>query len=198
MEGVRILRQDPLETLFAFICSSNNNIERISGMVNKLCVKYGDFILEFEGTKYYTFPSPTLLARENVEIELRSLGFGYRAKYIHQTAKLLTSKPEGWLNELRKVPYSQAHAELMNLPGVGAKVADCVCLMSLNKMEAIPVDTHVWQIATRDYKMKLAGKSLTTRVYNEIGDHFRTLFGRYAGWAHSVCLSGITSIMCPP
>ena len=164
-----MLRQDPLETLFSFICSSNNNIERISGMVEKLCVKYGDFILEFEGTKYYTFPSPTVLARERVESDLRTLGFGYRAKYIHQTAKLLTSKPEGWLDGLRKMSYSEAHAELMSLPGVGAKVADCVCLMSLDKMEAIPVDTHVWQIANRDYKLKLTSKSLTTRVYNEIG-----------------------------
>lgn len=164
-----MLRQDPNETLFSFICSSNNNIERISTMVGKLCSKYGDFILEFEGTKYYTFPSPAVLAKENVEGELRTLGFGYRAKYIHQTAKLLTSKPDGWLDGLRKVPYGEAHAELMTLPGVGAKVADCICLMSLDKMEAIPVDTHVWQIASRDYKLRVTSKSLTTRVYNEIG-----------------------------
>ena len=67
------------------------------------------------------------------------------------------------------------------------QVADCVCLMSLDKPGAIPVDTHVWQIAARDYMPKLAKtKSLTDKIYREIGDHFRGVFGEYAGWAHSV------------
>lgn len=167
-----MLRQDPTETLFSFICSSNNNIERISGMVEKLCVTYGEYILEFDGRQYYTFPVPHVLAAEGVEDKLRKLGFGYRAKYIHQTAKVLASKPDGWLDELRKAPYREAHAELLTLPGVGAKVADCICLMSLDKMDAIPVDTHMWQIAARDYKLKVTNKSLTTKVYNEIGEEW--------------------------
>ena len=79
------------------------------------------------------------------------------------------------------------HRELTGLPGVGAKVADCVCLMSLDQHEAIPVDTHVWQIASRTYLPELSKtKTLTERTYRQIGDFFRDLFGDYAGWAHSV------------
>ena len=75
----------------------------------------------------------------------------------------------------------------MQLLGVGPKVADCVCLMGLGWGEAVPVDTHVWQIAQRDYKFgKGKHKSLTKATYDAVGDHFRQLWGREAGWAHSV------------
>ncbi|XP_070531601.1 N-glycosylase/DNA lyase-like [Ptychodera flava] len=189
--GIRMLRQDPTENLFAFICSSNNNISRISGMVERMCEKYGDKLCELDGQTYYTFPDIAKLASENVEQELRSLGFGYRAKYINQTAKyIMQNHNDNWLQSLRSVSYEDAHSELLKLPGVGSKVADCVCLMSLDKHSAIPVDTHVWQIASRDYMPKLTKtKSLTDKVYKEIGDFFRNLYGDYAGWAHSVLFS---------
>jgi len=76
---------------------------------------------------------------------------------------------------------------LLQLQGVGPKVADCVCLMGLGWGEAVPVDTHVWQIAQRDYKFgKGKHKSLTKATYDAVGDHFRQLWGKEAGWAHSV------------
>ncbi|XP_013774934.1 N-glycosylase/DNA lyase-like [Limulus polyphemus] len=189
--GVRILRQDPTENLVSFICSSNNNIARITSMVEKLCQKYGSKLLEVNGRMFYNFPSLEALAGETVEQELRKLGFGYRAKYISETAKHITLNlsPE-WLESLRKVPYEEARTALMQLPGVGAKVADCVCLMSLDKPGAIPIDTHVWQITVRDYLHHLkATKSLTDKVYSQVGNFFRERFGEYAGWAHSVLFS---------
>lgn len=71
------------------------------------------------------------------------MGFGYRARYIHQTARMIVNEhPVGWLNELRNTEYKDAHEALLQLQGVGPKVADCVCLMSLDKTEAVPVDTH--------------------------------------------------------
>lgn len=83
--------------------------------------------------------------------------------------------------------YRVAHEELLQLQGVGPKVADCVCLMGLGWGESVPVDTHVWQIAQRDYKFgKGKHKSLTKVTYDAVGDHFRALWGREAGWAHSV------------
>ena len=81
-EGIRILRQEPVECLFAFICSSNNNIARITSMVEKLAVYYGEMIAEVDGKPYYAFPAVSALAAAGVEEKLRSLGFGYRAKYI--------------------------------------------------------------------------------------------------------------------
>ncbi|XP_072176763.1 N-glycosylase/DNA lyase-like [Diadema setosum] len=190
--GVRILRQNPVENLVSFICSSNNNISRITGMVEKLCQHYGTEIGVLDGVAWHAFPTLTVLGGRGVEERLRKLGFGYRAKFINQTAKKITSELGGeeWLWKLRSLPYSEVHSQLLQLPGVGAKVADCVCLMSLDKREAIPVDTHVWQIAARDYMTSLQKtKSLTDRTYREIGDFFRELFGEYAGWAHSVLFS---------
>ncbi len=114
-------------------------------------------------------------------------------------------KPKGWLQGLynqdpyddspgqKVLPlggregYRKAHGELLELQGVGPKVADCVCLMGLGWGEAVPVDTHVWQIAQRDYKFgKGKHKSLTKATYDAVGDHFRQLWGKEAGWAHSV------------
>ncbi|GES64111.1 8-oxoguanine DNA glycosylase [Aspergillus terreus] len=229
--GVRILRQDAWEALVSFICSSNNNIARISQMVEKLCLHYGPHIVTLDGRAYHDFPAPEALTGDDVEPRLRSLGFGYRAKYIYQTAVIVAQQREkGWLDSLRnpeapafgvvgsgegtkesvemrpegREGYREAHEKLLELQGVGPKVADCVCLMGLGWGEAVPVDTHgesvddsgyvrdvltwtVWQIAQRDYKFgKGSHKSLTKATYDAVGNHFRKLWGKEAGWAHSV------------
>ena len=207
--GVRILRQDAWEALVAFICSSNNNIIRISQMVEKLCLHYGPYLGKVNGHVYHDFPPPSALSGKNVESHLRELGFGYRAKYIHQTAIMVArERGSGWLDSLRNPEspvfgfksapaglmksggrdgYRAAHGKLLELQGVGPKVADCVCLFGLGWGEAVPVDTHVWQIAQRDYKFgKGKHSSLTKATYGAVGDHFRKLWGKEAGWAHSV------------
>ncbi|EXJ95217.1 N-glycosylase/DNA lyase [Capronia coronata CBS 617.96] len=207
--GVRILRQDAWEALIGFICSSNNNIVRISQMVDKLCTHYGKYIATLDGRPYHDFPDPSALTGINVEAHLRELGFGYRAKYIARTANMVAEARErGWLDSLRNPEspayghsaspggmmkpegrdgYREAHQSLLELQGVGPKVADCVCLMGLGWGEAVPVDTHVWQIAQRDYKFG-RGKhsSLTKATYDAVANHFRKLWGKEAGWAHSV------------
>ncbi len=141
-----------------------------------------------------------------MEAHLRELGFGYRAKYLARTAFIVAEeKPPGWLDNLSNNPdiqteddlkdfqeagragYRKAHEELLQLQGVGPKVADCVCLMGLGWDEAVPVDTHVWQIAQKDYNFgKGRHRSLTKAIYDAVGDHFRSLWGKEAGWAHSV------------
>ncbi|KIY00381.1 uncharacterized protein Z520_04066 [Fonsecaea multimorphosa CBS 102226] len=208
--GVRILRQDAWEALVGFICSSNNNIIRISQMVDKLCTHYGTYIGTLEGQPYHDFPEPSALTGKNVENHLRELGFGYRAKYIYQTAKIIAEDREvGWLDTLRNPEspaygttepspagemkpegrdgYRQAHENLLELQGVGPKVADCVCLMGLGWGEAVPVDTHVWQIAQRDYKLgKGRNSTMTKGTYDAVANHFRKIWGKEAGWAHSV------------
>ncbi|XP_078517978.1 N-glycosylase/DNA lyase isoform X2 [Lissotriton helveticus] len=187
--GVRILCQDPTECLFSFICTSNNHISRITGMIERLCRAFGERLCQLDSVEYFAFPSLKALAADDAEVRLRDLGFGYRAKFISQSAQaILKEHGPDWLPSLRSVPYEEAKAALCALPGVGAKVADCVCLMALDKPGAVPVDTHVWQIAKRDYMPQLGSgnKSLTDRVYKEIGTFFQTLWGPYAGWAHSV------------
>lgn len=187
--GVRMLRQDPTECLFSFICTSNNHISRIQGMVERLCQALGTPLCQLDQTSYHDFPTLSVLADSGVEERLRDLGFGYRARFLQQSAKqILDTHGLQWLDGLRNAPYLEARDALRTLPGVGTKVADCVCLMSLDKCEAVPVDTHVWQIAKRDYKYNAANgqKTLTEKVHRDIGDFFRKLWGPYAGWAHSV------------
>ncbi|KAI9013831.1 DNA glycosylase [Phycomyces nitens] len=192
LEGIRILRQDPWENLVSFICSSNNNISRISQMVNKLCVQFGPKVATMDGEDYYAFPPLDKLI--GCQDKLRELGFGYRARYIAQTAAQIADEhpdqKELWLNSLRDASFEEAKIALMRYPGVGPKVADCVCLMSLDQHEAIPVDTHVWQIAMRDYHFGIKGvsktKTLTPALYKSIATSFQDLFGDYSGWAHSV------------
>ncbi|XP_026222806.1 N-glycosylase/DNA lyase [Anabas testudineus] len=187
--GVRMLRQDPTECLFSFICTSNNHISRIQGMVERLCQALGTPLCQLDQTSYYDFPSLALLSDSSVEARLRDLGFGYRARFLQQSAnQIQDTYGLQWLEGLRSVPYLQARDALRTLPGVGTKVADCVCLMSLDKAEAVPIDTHVWQIAKRDYKY-VAGsgqKSITDKLHRDLGDFFRKLWGPYAGWAQSV------------
>jgi N-glycosylase/DNA lyase len=83
--------------------------------------------------------------------------------------------------------YQDCRLELLKLPGVGPKVADCISLFSCCKHGVIPVDTHVLQIATRDYDVSV--KNLNAKTYLLIGDAFRDAFGEFAGWAHSVLFS---------
>ncbi|KAA8570408.1 hypothetical protein EYC84_002697 [Monilinia fructicola] len=167
--GVRILKQDAWEALVGFICSSNNNIIRISQMVNNLCLHYGPLIGHVNDQPFHDFPKPEALTGAGVESHLRTLGFGYRAKYIAQTASIVASKPKGWLENLR-------NPETFDLP-----------FKEKSQQEVVLVDTHVWQIAQRDYKFgKGKHKSLTKATYDAIGDHFRGLWGKEAGWAHSV------------
>ncbi|XP_077296954.1 8-oxoguanine DNA glycosylase [Arctopsyche grandis] len=186
--GVRMLAQEPVENLFSFICSQNNHITRISSMIEKLCSTYGQRICEDGEIIYYSFPSVDSLSSVEVESNLRELGFGYRAKFIQKSAAQIQEWGENeWFESLMKKPYKEAKSELIKLPGVGPKVADCICLMSLNHLEAVPVDTHVYQIAANLYLKHLKGrKSVTDAVYNEIGDHFRDMYGPLAGWAHTV------------
>lgn len=193
LPGARMLRQDPYECLFSFICSQNNHISRIHGMVNRLCMRYGEplrlpkGIIEGMSSEVYTFPTPEQLSVATEE-ELREDGFGYRAKYIVGAAKELSRKPGGsaaWLKGLREVSFEEAVEELCTLPGVGPKVAACAALFSLDKHSSIPVDTHIWKVATKYYTPHLRGKSLTTKLHGEVQLAFVKKFGSYAGWAHN-------------
>lgn len=192
--GIRILRQDPWETTVSFICSLNNNVKRISKMCDNLCNEFGEYINDFKGHSFYSFPGPEKLAKKGTEQKLRDLGFGYRAKYIYNTACKFMDNEDypnitlDKLHEQRKLTYEEAHEFLLQLDGVGPKVSDCICLMALDKHEIVPVDTHVYQIAIRDFKFK-GKKDLKTMnkvVYEEIRRFFKEIFGSHAGWAQSV------------
>jgi len=182
------LDQEIMETLFSFICSQNNHISRISSLVEKLCINYGELICTIDGRSFYNFPSLEMLSKDvEMESKLRNLGFGYRAKYIAKAVSDILSKGGvEWLDNLTKLSYPEAHDELIKLPGIGPKVADCVCLMALNFLEAVPVDTHIIQVAQHYVPEVIKVKSMNLRLYRKIGDTFRSVYGSKAGVAQTV------------
>lgn len=112
-------------------------------MVEKLCLFYGNEIATVDGIKYYSFPKVTALADPSVESKLRSAGFGYRAKFIQQSAeKIVELGEEAWLTNLQKLPYIDAKKELMKLAGIGAKVTFLLPYFLLLKCDNLWVKGH--------------------------------------------------------
>ena len=147
--GIRILKQDLWETIISFIISANNNIPRIKGIIERISKKYGNEI-EWNGKKYYTFPSIGSLSKASVE-DLRKLGLGFRDKRVYDTTKIILNK-EIDLDKLESsVDIDYIKEELLKLPGVGGKVADCIMLFALNKFEVFPIDVWVRRVMNELY-----------------------------------------------
>lgn len=137
--GLRVLNQPTWEALVAFILSANNNVPRITHLVDALSRELGA-PCACEGTTLYGFPTPQALA-DCDEARLRKLGVGYRAPYLIQTARAVA---DGFpLEDLRRMAYPEAHRLLTTLAGVGDKVADCVLLFGCGQSSAFPVDVWV-------------------------------------------------------
>lgn len=134
--GIRILKQEPFEALISFIISQNNNIKRISGIVERLCALCGKEIAQ----GVYAFPEVSVLAGLTPE-ELAPIRAGFRARYIIDAAVKVASG-EVDLEALYDMSYEDAKAQLMKITGVGVKVADCVLLYGFHKLEGFPMD--VW------------------------------------------------------
>ena len=188
--GLRVLRQDPWECLIAYICSANSNIETIHRNMERLSDEFGEPLTlsnpdgEDTGSiSRNTFPKPVDLA-EAGEAELRRLKLGFRAPYVHQAAIAIAERRLD-LDHLVAAPYLEAKAELMALKGIGDKIADCIALMSLEKMEAFPIDVWVRR-ALADWYFP-GQKTPTNRVLLEWAQGY---FGRYAGYANQYLFHG--------
>ena len=134
--GIRILRQEPFEALISFIISQNNNIKRITGIVDRLCENFGTEI----GGGERAFPTPERLAALSPD-ELAPIRAGFRHRYIVDAAQKVAGGMAD-LEVIRRLPYDEARAALMQITGVGIKVADCVLLYGLHRTESFPLD--VW------------------------------------------------------
>ena len=215
--GLRILRQPPVECFFAFQCATCNTVVKIERSVHRLAERYGhavrldasDAVAAAHEARYgiatggapadlpaldnlpplFTFPDIEALSRAS-EADLRSDLWGYRAPRVVALAQALRDFGAGWLPGLTSMPYAGAKGHLVALHGIGEKVADCICLFSLGKPDAVPVDTHVRQIACSLFAPELAFKSLTPRVYAAIAAAYRDRFGAHAGWAQQYLFLG--------
>lgn len=157
--GIRVLHQEPWEAFITFIISQNNNIARIKGIVERICAAFGSEIEE----GIYAFPTPEQLSKAATD-DFVKLGCGYRAEYLVFAANEVESGRLD-LSALAKAPTSEARRRLLEVHGIGPKVADCVLLYGLGKTDCCPAD--VW--------MK--------RVINTLGGSMPSCVKDYAGIA---------------
>lgn len=163
--GVRVLRSPCLaETVCSFICSSNNNVKRIQGMVSDLANKGEPF--EVDGVPFRSFPGLDVLSRIALE-DLQAAKFGYRSAWIPAAARMLHL-------DWHSMPTADARKEFMALPGIGGKVADCILLFGLGRGEVVPIDVHMGRQLAR-----LFGEGLKpAELQRKMSEHF----GEHAGW----------------
>ena len=138
--GMRIMQRDLWETIVSFQCSIMSNIKKIKLNMNSLAREFGT---DVDGN--FVFPAPGAI--DDLE-RIRQCATGFRAKYILAANSIVNDK---WLARLRKMKYADAHATLMEIPGIAEKVADCVCLFSLSHFEAFPVDVWIERIMEQKY-----------------------------------------------
>ena len=170
--GIRILNQDPWEMLISYIISAANNIPRISKAIENISKNFGTKINIGEKI-YYMFPTPEELSKASLE-DLRACNLGFRDKYVYNATKMVLNG-EIDFNELKEIDYNTAKKKLMEVPGVGAKIADCILLFSLGKTEAFPVDTWIKKVMNELY--------IDSTNITKINQYATKRFGKYAGIA---------------
>lgn len=168
--GLRVVREPLFPTIISFICSTQMRIERIHSMVHSISQNYGT---EAKNIDCSAFPTPNQLS-EATEKDLKELKLGYRASYVQRTVEKIR-KNEEYLNP----PESSADARelLMELTGVGTKVADCVLLYSGISRSTVPVDTWIDQAVSEYYP------SINSDSRSEMARSFEQMFGDVAGYA---------------
>ena len=166
---LRILKQDAFEMIISFIVSANNNIPRIKGIIERMCINDGKSI----GDNKFAFPTADKLAKRDVKY-FESIGLGYRAPYILKTANDIASGAFD-VNEINKLDIESARKKLLTLQGVGPKVADCILLFGYNRYDVFPVDTWIKKVYVdvfnKDNKPEMMRKDFINR------------FGKYSGIA---------------
>ena len=180
--GMRILRQNPFQCYISFIVSSNSNIPNIQTRLQKLCIKFGEKRAK-NGQEFFLFPEPERLANVSIS-DIAKCGLGYRSKYVKKAAIAVN---DGTINfaSLKKQNYYDARDCLCQVFGVGKKVADCILLFSLDKLEAVPLDRWVLRILQKYYskEFQIKTKSITEKTYDELHEKTIDYFGEYAGYA---------------
>jgi N-glycosylase/DNA lyase len=155
-KGIRILRQEPFEAMISFIISQNKNIPAIKNCIEAISRRYGERRNSevCGGTEYYTFPAPEVLAKAQKE-DLRELKTGYRDEYIIRAAQAVA---EGTVvfEELKKCSYDEIKKSLKGIHGIGEKVANCITLYGLHRVEVFPVDVWIARVMKDIYQDNFA------------------------------------------
>jgi N-glycosylase/DNA lyase len=178
--GLRLLRQEPFQCLVSFICATNTSIKHATTMLNNLCRRFGKSV-ELDGLVFHTFPEAKVLANASIS-ELCSCSLGYRARYVKHAS---LEYPSIDIEYLKGASYNEAKDRLLEIHGVGNKVADCILLFALEHTEAFPIDVWISRAVASYYGRfaNINGRKLSSRQYMQIADAMRAYFGRYAGYA---------------
>ena len=181
-EGLRIFKQDPFQCIISFIISSNSNIPKIKNSLEKITKKFGTKI-KIKNKEFFLFPKPEKIAKASID-EIKTCGVGYRAPFIREAAKMVVLKKIDF-KYLEKCNYQEAKKNICLIPGVGNKVADCILLFSLNKLEAFPLDTWMIKILEKYYsnEFKIETKTITQKQYEILHEKIVNYFGPYCGYA---------------
>ena len=181
-EGLRIFKQDPFQCMISFIISSNSNIQKIKNSLEKISKKFGKKV-KIQNKEFFLFPKPEKLANASIE-EIKKCGVGYRAPFIKQASKMIVLKKINF-KYLEKCDYEEAKKNICVIPGVGNKVADCILLFSLNKLEAFPLDTWMIKILEKYYsnQFNIETKTITKKQYQILHEKIVNYFGPYCGYA---------------
>ncbi len=179
--GMRILRQDPFQCYISFIVSSNSNIPNIQTRLQKLSQRFGERKM-IDGMEFFLFPKPEKLANASIT-DIAKCGLGYRTKYVKK-ASIAVDKGMINFSSLKKLDYQEARDSLCQVFGIGKKVADCILLFSLNKLEAVPLDRWVLRILQKYYskEFQITTKTITEKTYDDLHDKIVDHFGKYAGY----------------
>ena len=179
--GMRILRQDPFQCYISFIVSSNSNIPNIQTRLQKLSQKFGEKKI-VDKNEFFLFPEPEKLANASIN-EIAKCGLGYRTKYVKKAA-IAVNKGMIDFPSLKKQDYQEARDSLCQVFGIGKKVADCILLFSLDKLEAVPLDRWVLRILQKYYskEFQISTKTITEKTYDELHNKIVDHFGEYAGY----------------
>lgn len=174
-EGIRLLQQEPWETLLSFIISQNNHIPRIKKCIETLSVEFGECAGEYCGREYYSLPEPEVLAALTEE-DLAVCRLGYRAKYLIETAKKVCGEGVEVLNGVAGPDSTsqEAYEYITGFHGVGPKVANCIMLFALGKYDSFPLDVWMKRVMEEEY-------GLTSP--KEMADFAAENFGEYGGFA---------------
>ena len=181
-DGLRIFNQDPFQCMISFIISSNSNIPKIKNSLEKITEKFGKKVT-FKEHEFFLFPEPEKIAKASIN-EIKSCGVGYRAPFIKEAAKMVISKKIDFEN-LKNSDYKEAKRNLRLIPGIGNKVADCIMLFSLNKLDAFPLDTWMIKILEKYYskEFQIETKTVTEKQYQILHEKIVDYFGPYCGYA---------------
>ena len=178
-QGIRILNQDLWEMIISYIISANNNIPRIKGIIERLSKTYGQEI-EWNGEKYYTFPTAEELKDVSVE-DYRKLGAGFRDIRLYETVHMILDKKVDLEEMQNNLNTLEVREQLLTLSGVGPKVADCILLFStLKRFEVFPIDVWVRRVMNELY---IKNEDETKVNKKEIEKLAQEKFGNLAGIA---------------